>query len=196
MNGVLVEADGDQVTSTLIFLLDVSSIFKFITRPTGATFGGLPTNGGLVICEIRDSQYADFESFDDAVIGTVYPSYFTTAYKVHADGDKSFNNHWITVFTEKTGSDPDYDSCMMQGRWDWTTSSSEGRWSREQQVYTGLSPEAAFYPGASFRNTYHRRLKLRGSGPALQLHFRSVGELPFTISGWSTQESATDTVSK
>ena len=107
--------------------------------------------------------------------GWDYSSYFLSGAKVHGEGHKSGNIDYITMF----GNTVTDGSAYVRARWDWSNSSSSGKWSTEQQVYS---------VNRSNRDVSRKRLLVRGSGPALQLYVRSETGKPFDLIGWTSQE--------
>jgi hypothetical protein len=133
-----------------------SSIFKYIVA-----YGGL-----ISIAETNGDDYLDWTETD-------YDSYFVTGAFIAGETDKYFQANYVNVFMDEELNA----SIRLQGRYDFTGSSSTGKWSSSQQAYnsnqTGWS-------------TRVRRLKVRGKGRAIQLYFRSETGKPFTVLGWST----------
>lgn len=121
--------------------------------------------------EESKTSYTDFSSptLD-------YSSYFVTGPKINGEGQRSTQVEYITVFAN----DVPYGSFYVRGRWDWAEDSSTGKWSTEQQGYS---------KNRDLRKVSRKRLLLRGSGPALQLQFRSQSGKPFEILGWSQTDS-------
>jgi hypothetical protein len=135
---------------------------------------GAPGFEHLCFAEIRNTDYEDWST---EYTDTDYSSYFITGYRPDAAGFKYFQARYVFVYLEEETDA----SCFMQGVWDWTTSSSTGKWSTLQQCYrTDLTN----------RVIRHRRLKVRGKGKSLQLRFESEAGKPFTIVGWAIPESA------
>lgn len=135
---------------------------------TGFGFGGEAVPTGTV------NDYTDWITVN--AVGIDYTSYFTTGAKVHADGMRDFQSNYVTVFSKHEFNS----SCRMHGRWDWSSSTASGEFSTPQQVYTNRVG----------RDVQRRRLKVRGNGPALQMHFTSETGKPFNIIGWSIFETA------
>lgn len=121
-----------------------------------------------------DTRYIDFASI--LLGGYDYESYFISGAKVHGEGHKSGVVEYITIFANTS----DEASAKVRVRWDWANNSDSNKWSSEQEVYT---------VNRSNRDVSRKRLLIRGSGPALQLQFRSVSGKPFDLIGWSTIES-------
>ena len=103
-------------------------------------------------------------------------SYYITAYAIHGETQKDFQINYIFVFMEEE----ENASLYMQGLHDFTYSSDAGKWSTPQQCYKD---------GPSYKGVRYRRLKLRGTGKAIQLKKYSESGKPFTCIGWSTNES-------
>lgn len=123
--------------------------------------------------EITNTNFIDWESTNTSV---AYESSFTTGYRLDGQTQRFFQPCYVFVFLEQE----ENASCFMQGRYDFTTVSNEGKWSTRQQIYN----ENLFNRGVNFR-----RLKVRGKGRALQMHFESESQKPFTIIGWSIFET-------
>lgn len=79
-------------------------------------------------------------------------------------------------------------SCLMTAKWDWTTSSSTGRWTNPQQA---LKPRRYHIPTSEDdpRNDGHgvlkSRLKIRGKGEALVIRYESEEGKDFQLFGFS-----------
>lgn len=108
-----------------------------------------------------------------------YESYFITGYAIDNEGNKDFQSNFVSVFMdEETNA-----SCFVRSLFDFGSSGNSGRWSTSQQAYYTRS--------AKVHNRFVRisRLKLRGSGKALQLKFSSETAKPFSVIGWSIWET-------
>lgn len=140
------------------------------TTTVGATLGFSETNS---------TRYLDWYTYNTT--GVDYTSDFVTGYRLDGQTQRFFQSNYIFVFLNtETNS-----SCYVQGVWDWTNSSASGKWSNTQQVYNS---------SLTNRGINHRRLKIRGKGKALQLHFESETGKPFNIIGWSIWESSNASV--
>jgi len=156
----------------------VSSLNSTIQKPT---FKYLVSAAGTAVtfAETNNDTYYDWYSYDNQ--GVDFTSTFTTGYRIDSQTQAYFQSNYVFVFLkEETNA-----SCLMQGRWDWTTSSSEGKWSTSQQLYSTRHGNRALH---------HRRLKVRGKGKALQLNFTSEAGKPFSVVGWSIWETANEGV--
>lgn len=125
--------------------------------------------------EERSTDYSDF-----GATAADFSSYFITGPKIRGEGQRSGNIEYITVFCNVITDG----SLYMRARWDWADESSTGKWSTEQQCYT---------VNRDYRDVSRRRLLVRGSGPALQLQFRSQAGKPFELIGWAAAESVDGT---
>lgn len=123
--------------------------------------------------EERNAVYADFGTSN-------YSSTFVTGPKLLGEGARTQNEEYFTVYANVV----DNGSVYVRGRWDWAEDSSTSKWSTEQQGYTA---------NRAYRDVSRRRLLLRGSGPAMQLAFRSENGKPFEVIGWAAFESVDGT---
>lgn len=128
--------------------------------------------------EIENANYLDWETEGTEVD---YTSSFTSGYKLDGQTQKFFQPNYVFVFLEQE----ENASCFVQGKFDFTTSSAEGKWSTQQQIYN---------ENLSNRAINFRRLKMRGKGRALQLNFESETQKPFTIIGWSIYETTNTSI--
>ena len=156
---------------------------------------------GIAFGEEKDPNYIDFASSGTSL----FESFFDTGYAIRAEGHKDFQTNYITTYSKAPESfvvdnNGDYvvdsdgvrvtdsiaSSCLLTGKWDWSRDILSGRWTPEQQIYNNID--------RPFRTVQHRKLKLRGSGSSLQLHFKSEEGKPFHIVGWSTFDTAEEKV--
>lgn len=108
--------------------------------------------------------------------GKDFSSTFRTGPMVKGDGNRNQISEYITIFGKKLSTE----SAFVQGKWDWTNSSASKKWSSEQQVYT---------VNRTNRSLSRKRIMVRGTGPSLQLQFRSETGKPFNIVGWTMWDS-------
>lgn len=120
---------------------------------------------------------------------------------IRAEGHKDFQSNYITVYSKVDEQDvvnsadadvvdststtvrSDTDAgCMMFAKWDWAKRTASNMYSASQQVYNATD--------RPHRSVQRRKLKVRGSGPALNLRFESQQGKPFHIIGWSTFDTA------
>lgn len=133
----------------------------------------------IFFAEAKDNIFLDwtilgtYYSAPSAIVD--YSSYFITGFKIHGETQKFFQPGYCFVFLNQL----DNSSCYMHTRHDYTSDSSEGKWSSIQQVYN---------PALTNRYINFRRLKVRGKGRAMQIKFESETGKPFDIIGWSMRE--------
>lgn len=121
-----------------------------------------------------NESYKDWVKFDN--IGVNYLSYFITGFKLRGQGIGKFQSNWVKIYSRLI----DPVSYFFQGLWDFaTTGSGTGRWSSKQYVNHDIE---------NYSNT-SRRLKVRGSGVAMQFKVSSVDGEPFDIIGWSSLQT-------
>lgn len=121
----------------------------------------------------RDTTYLDWET---PSTGVNYSSYFVTGYKIRGDALRKFQTNWIRLYAENT----DPNSFTVQSRWDYTITSTPGRWNTAQTVTM---------TNATDYGVRTKRLKLRGHGLVYQLKIASVTGEPFDLIGWVTEDS-------
>lgn len=138
------------------------SVFKFIlsTAGTSLTFG-----------ETKDSTFKDFKTYD--ATGVDYTSFFTTGYKLDpGQAMRRFQANYVTVYTRYL----DNPELYFRGIFNTGNSVSSGHWGSNQLVQF---PEIGNFDYRS------KKLKVLGTGKALQFQISSVTGKPFDISGWS-----------
>ncbi len=139
----------------------------------------------------RDWYYAN-------TAGINFTGYVTPGYDFgeNQGGDRSFQTLYVHVFMRRTetgvdasGNALNTSSCSLQGRWDWSDTSSGNRWSTAQEVYRhrrlwlpAALPSATFDDGEPVVVTKN---KVRGRGKALQLKFTSSADKDMQILGWA-----------
>lgn len=127
-------------------------------------------NSSFAECYSR--TYTDWFTYDN--VGIPYESSLTTGYVVRGKGINKFQETYINLFSTSNSKS----SFKIMGVWDWAGVNTTGRWGSQQIVnYTGN--------GYDYKP---RRIKIRGSGLALQFRIVNNGTEPFDIIGWSVYE--------
>lgn len=121
-----------------------------------------------------NADYVDWFQYDNT--GVNYDSYFITGYRIKGQASNRFQNNWVRVYSRTT----EPVSYYFQGHWNYALTGDTGKWSTNQIV----EHDDTDYAFSS------KRLKVRGSGLALQFKVSSVDGEPFDIVGWSAMQSA------
>ena len=147
----------------------VTKVFKFFT--TGLI--GTASASAFTYSQLINTSHLDWYTFNTTGVAT--SSYMITGYRVRGELLKKFQSNYLMVLT----GDASDGSCLVQGLWDYTNTTGNGRYTTSQEVYR---PDSTY--------NYHRcKLKIRGNGYGLQFKFRSNGNAPFEIIGWATFET-------
>lgn len=133
----------------------------------------------ISFAEEKDPNNVDWASlsFDEE-----YDSFFISGYKVHAEMKK-----WNPMYIYIVSKTEDGSGFFVQGLWDYSDDPISNRWSTNQAGYLESQRGYIDRPGRAYTYT---RLKLRGSGPVLQIKITSDDNKPFNIAGWSSFETA------
>lgn len=124
-----------------------------------------------------NADYLDWFTYD--LTGVSYNSYFITGYKLSGQGSNRFQNNWVTVYS-RVDEPIQY---QFSGIWNFALTGDTGAFSSVQNVSQDVTHNNVDY---AYRP---RRLKVRGSGKALQFRVSSIEGEPFDIVGWSTVQS-------
>jgi hypothetical protein len=170
-NGVLVTNSlGTTVTTETIGDYNPDSLgnIKFVIQYNTNKIG---------FAKFSNANLLDWEDLGDDVS---YDSYFITGPRVRGEGQRKFQETYVTVFSRyKSGA-----SCWMHSIWDYGNNTNSNRWG---------TPQQALAPNPNFDYT-NRRLKIRGNGRAVQFKFTSESNKPFDILGWSAFETINERV--
>ena len=169
-----------------------SSSNQVIAEFSEANFSGTKTKffvdlvGTLSVVDekIYDGTFTDWYSLGTGQqYETNYSSYFVTGFRIRGEGQRKWQSNYITVFSEESDDTTVKASCMMKTSWDWSNSSDTNRYSNLQEVCRNRK-----------NYLYHsRKLKIRGHGKSMRMHFESVDGKPFVIVGWTSWDSANAT---
>lgn len=174
---VLVEGDTVIVDS----LDEVVTEGDFVNyAPSGIEYTvNVPTEG-MVFSETSDNSFADWVSFDGTGVG--YESFVETGYELNNDAMRNKQVVYVFAhFRQEANSD-----CKMTTKWDWSTSRTSNRWSREVQAYRErLRPDNSTADLEAFEVVTTKN-KVRGHGKAVQFKFGTdeIGK-NFQLLGWS-----------
>ena len=129
----------------------------------------------ITFAEAFNPNYFDWVQRD--TVGVDYDSFFITGYSVKSQGMRRFQSNYIFIFSDLEVENNSYD---FQALWNYANSGNSGDWSQRQRV---LHTD-------TYRDAGRKRLKVRGSGEAVQFKFSSVSGKPFNIVGWSTYDTS------
>ena len=162
-------SEGAATATTTLVTNTMGSVFKYlISYPVAGI-------NKITFAEIKDPTHVDFKSYDS--VGVDYSSYLTTGYRVTpGSAQKKFQSNYLTVFLRNL----DNPQVVLTTSWDFGNAANSGRFSSPQTL---MVPEKAEY------DYMIRKVKVRGSGKALQLRFTSVSGKPFDLAGWSYFET-------
>lgn len=124
---------------------------------------------GLTFAEEFREDYKDWVKVDG--IGGSFVSYFISGYSVLGEGNRKFQDNYVTVNYENVPTGTAY----IQGLWDYSESPDTGRWSMRQII----NNKGGDYTHGS------ARFKIRGHGKALSVKITNHGDHPFVINGWT-----------
>lgn len=124
------------------------------------------------VCSFADQIDHDYHDWDDKA----YTGYFVTGYKLRGQAITKFQPQYIQVYTRTNGEASAY---TIQGIWNFANNRNSGKWSSQQTITQALT----------YFDTTFRRIKIRGSGYALQFKITSVDEMPFDIQGWAVVDT-------
>lgn len=155
--------------------------------PAQIKFTTIYSSTSLNYSDTASGVYYDWDTYatdstnDDDVQD--YLSYLISGFRVDGQqGMKKFQGNYIYVYLKKQANAGGY----LQGIYQFSAeSSASGRWSTPQQIYN-----AGTALGRDGHSTKIARLKIRGTGQALQLRITSDNRAPFSIIGWGLYESS------
>jgi hypothetical protein len=157
----------------------LGSVFKYFLSSVVATVEK------LTVGETKDTTFVDFKTYDG--VGVNYTSYLVTGYKLSSSSsgltstkgggaDKKFQSNYITVFFRNY----DTPKIWIQTSWNYANNISSHRFS---------SPQILWFENTTGLEYLIKKVKVRGSGKALQIRFTSVDGEPFDLAGWARFET-------
>lgn len=134
----------------------------------------------FTFAEVFNPSYMDWFQHDNA--GIDYDSFFTTGYLIKTQGERRFQTNYIFIFNDLSAGA--VNAYTFQTLWNYGNSGNTGLWTQRQTIQQTVTHAETNYDAG------RRRLKVRGSGTAVQFKFSSVSGKPFNIIGWSTADTA------
>jgi hypothetical protein len=150
------------------------------------------------------SKFKDWYAANTA--GIAFDAYLVTGYELGGGngGDKSVQGLYMMAFLRRTetGVDSNGDpinatSCTLQARWDWTDSSTAGKWTAGEEVYRHRRAFLPAIPSATFNDGYPvvvSKSKIRGRGKAVQFKFSAASAKDMQLLGWAVTYLANENV--
>lgn len=164
----VVDGSGNQVIRYLLNASAVLPDFKYlVSYSSGGSYA-------FTWADCADEEsFVDWYSYDS--VGVNYVSYLVSGYRIRGDAQRKFQANYLYVFS--TNDEPS--QLTVQGIWNFSKDTSSGKHTSVQNIN---------FDGEDF-SVYYRRLKIRGTGLAVQFKFSSVTGQPFKLLGWSVLES-------
>ena len=151
----------------------------------------------MTFAGFKSTTFEDWKTSDGT--GVDVTAFAIPSYETFGEPSREKRATYVTSHFNRTESGFDTDllplepsSCMMQAQWDWADSGAGNLLGSEQQIYRYrriYMPENSadtFDYGQSVLTT---KTKIRGSGNALTLKFRSEAGKDFQLLGWTTNVS-------
>lgn len=114
-----------------------------------------------------------------------YSSYAITGYRIDGKAIRPFQmNYLYTFMRNETGA-----GAYVQALYDFTNSSSSGKWSTPQSVYNSLTTK-----GRAYDDVRISRKLIRGVGKGAQIKYYSLTGQPFSIIGWGVFGTANQNI--
>lgn len=188
----------DTVVATYGYELGVDAGIKYLTIVPN-------TNLYFTFSSFNNDSFMDWVTYNS--VGKNYESYLITGHELLQDSMRNkaveyivfhFNRTETTYVATVDGVEyDDPSSCLVQTRFDFSDSSTSGKWSTEYQAYRlnrfyqPSAPAGVFDYGHSVITTKN---KVRGKGRAISYKIRSEQGKNMHILGWGVQYSGNSTV--
>lgn len=158
-DAVVTNAALESIQTEVDSQLQISSVVKYFTIRVDSSVA--------TWAETRNSSFLDY--------GRSFSSYLRTGWSVDGQGATKIQSPYVFIYLDaETAQALDF-----QHRWDFTNTQSANKFSTMQRIYLN--------DGARSAST--KKLKVRGTGRAVQMHFQSISGYDFKIIGWSIQKS-------
>ncbi len=138
------------------------------------TVGTIQTFYMATFADEHNTSYRDWVAFGNPIN---YISYFVTGFKLLGQGIKKFQPQYIQLYSNVDELDSGF---KIQGLWNYATNRNSGKWSSIQEIQNA---------GTVNFSTVFNRVKIRGSGYALQFKVTSIDGKTFGIQGWAVLDT-------
>jgi len=199
VSGVQVQASGVDVQASLPSNILGEASVKYFTAVPG------PVSYGSTWSLYNNTDFIDWEKKD--TVGVDSEAFLLAGYETFGDVSRTKSTPYIITHFQRTetgfvdnGSGIEAvrpSGCLMQARWGWSDSSTSGRWSSEQQVYRlnrNYIPVSAGDPFDYGFSVITTKNKVRGSGEALSINFRSQPGKDMHLLGWTSSVLGESTI--
>jgi hypothetical protein len=121
-----------------------------------------------------------FQAFQDlpAQVGIDYTSFLDTWWIAQDDTALWMQAPWVITYLDNVGTNLNFKwltpSCNFTPRWEWTDSDSNHKSGPTEELFIVRAGTVS-----------DRRVRVRGKGRALQMHYESSSGQPFGLLGWS-----------
>ncbi len=147
----------------------------------------------LTFSAYKRNDFLDWKTFDG--VGVDAEAFLLTGYETFQDTQRNKKVTYLTTQFDRTETTFDDDgelinqsSCLVQAQWEWTNSTTAGRWGPQFQAYrlhrNYLREDGVAEFDYSF-TVISTRSKLRGKGRALSLKFETEPGKDLRLLGWS-----------
>lgn len=199
---VVVGADTVVVGADSVYIDTIITSGSQTSRLKVLTLSPNAGNYSITFSEFTNRDFVDWETEDG--VGSPYNSYVETSYELVGDVIRDKQATYVFCYFNRTeenfidngsgGVRFDYpSSCLMQAKWDWTSTATANRWGDPQQVYRFRAPYISGGIGSSFDYSYdiiETKNKARGKGKALHIRFESEESKDFQLLGWAVEYTA------
>jgi hypothetical protein len=196
LDGETVTLSGVDVTTTVTTTDYTATNIKFVSVYEWATLTW------ITFSELSETTFSDWVTLAPLLSETSasYESEILTGWEVLSDGTKEKQIQYLVPHFERTEANFIVDgngdlvldqqsSCNLQTRWDFTSTTTPGKWSTSIEAYrlgryyipAGAEP---FDYGYDVVSTRH---KIRGKGRSVQFRFTSSASKDFRLLGWESQ---------
>lgn len=124
---------------------------------------------GITFAQEYREDFLDWYQLQNG--GVNFKSWFISGYSVLGEGNKAFQNNYVTVNYQQTVNSG---GAYLQPIWDYAIDPESGRWGSKEQIYRN-DPQYKHLT---------RKMKARGHGKSLQFKISSEDQKDFIINGW------------
>lgn len=157
------------------------------------------TNSKVTWSLYNNTSFLEWETAD--TVGISFTSFLRTGYELFGDSMRQKSAPYVmthfkrteTGFVDDGAGNLDAENpsgCLLQARWDWSDSSTSGRWSSQVQAYRlnrNYIPSSAIDAFDYGFDVITTKNKIRGKGKSLGMYFVSEAGKDIHLLGWSVK---------